>query len=203
MKRRAGAVLLVVWLLGLLPLGAQADSNSARPPALPRQPEAQESQLSDAGSYRGSGRVVRLLAPAALAFQQMQEAARQHGIEVIPISGFRNRAYQRIIYERAVRRYGRGQRWVARPGYSPHHTGRALDLGDGAAPECDVKACFRNSAAYAWLMANGHRFGFQVMRSRTWPGRITEPWHWHYVEPPGREELASAQEPEAAEPGKD
>jgi LAS superfamily LD-carboxypeptidase LdcB len=146
---------------------------------------ADESALEAAGNYRDTGRVVRLAAPVARAFAELQAAARADGVGLVPISGFRSRAYQAGLFERAVKRLGseeRAARWVAPPGYSEHHTGRALDLGDEAEPACDVKLCFEKTRAYEWLRAHAARFGFELSFP---PGRTAgpafEPWHWRWV----------------------
>jgi hypothetical protein len=68
--------------------------------------EAPASDLAEAGRYRDTGRVVRLRIAAAKAFKEMAAAAKQDGIEIIPISGFRSVAYQRDLFARAVKRYG-------------------------------------------------------------------------------------------------
>jgi D-alanyl-D-alanine carboxypeptidase len=146
--------------------------------------QASESDLLPAGPYRDSGRLVKLLAPAARAFQQMQQAAQGDGVEIIPISGYRTYDYQEILFAHAVQKHGskkEAARWVAPPGYSHHHTGLALDLGDRSAPQCDLKSCFRRTLAFAWLRRHAARFGFRVTYSPSRPGTIAEPWHWHFM----------------------
>ena len=60
------------------------------------------------------------------------------GGRVWVVSGYRSEAEQRILWARALRRYGspaRADDWVARPGRSMHERGLAVDLGgdiDGA-----------------------------------------------------------------------
>lgn len=91
----------------------------------------------------------------ARAFLRMRDAARAAGLTLRINSGFRSMAEQRRLYERY--RSGRGA-LAARPGYSNHQSGRALDISTGA-------------GVGAWLQANAPRFGFR----RTVP---SEPWHW-------------------------
>lgn len=92
----------------------------------------------------------------ARAFLAMREAAARDGVELAVRSGFRDRATQAWLYR--AWRAGYGNR-AARPGYSDHESGRALDLRlDGP-------------RTLAWLRANARRFGFRAtVRS--------EPWHW-------------------------
>lgn len=143
-----------------------------------------EFQLVPVGKYRASVRVVRLLLRAALAFKKMQDAAELAGVSIIPISGYRSLSYQEGLFKRAVIKYGseeRAARWVAPPGYSEHHTGLALDVGDQAHPECDVEPCFEKGAAYAWLKKNAARFGYELSFPLAGTSVSFEPWHWRFV----------------------
>ncbi|HSC78059.1 MAG TPA: D-alanyl-D-alanine carboxypeptidase family protein [Candidatus Acidoferrales bacterium] len=149
--------------------------------------QADKAELEPIGEHPASGEVVRLLRPAAQAFLEMQQAALQEGIWLIPVSGFRDNARQTALFRRAVRKYGsqkKAARWVAAPGFSHHEAGLAIDLGDGTAPECRVRRCFRKTAAYEWLRANAERFGFQLNQPRNpRPGPPREPWHWRFTGP--------------------
>ena len=65
----------------------------------------------------------------------------------------------------------------AAPGFSEHHTGRAVDIATpGTRP---LTAEFENSKAFAWLTANAATFGFTMPYGR---GNVFgfefEPWHW-------------------------
>ena len=96
------------------------------------------------------------------------------------MSAFRSAEYQLGILERKL---ARGQsideilRVSAAPGYSEHHSGRAVDLtAPGFAP---LEEEFENSSAFAWLVANAARFGFALSYPRDNPHGIAyEPWHW-------------------------
>jgi len=115
----------------------------------------------------------------------MVAAASAEGVRLIPISGFRTVAYQKVLFRRACRRYGsekKAARWVAPPGHSEHHTGWSLDLGEESSPETDVDASFENTRAFRWLEENASRFGFELSFSKDNPQGIGyEPWHWRYV----------------------
>ena len=150
--------------------------------------EETDEPLADAGRYRDTGRVVQLRPGAAQAFRAMQAAARQAGVELVPISGYRTRDYQEGLFSRAIRRYGSAEsaaRWVAPPGYSEHHTGLAVDIGALESPETDVETTFEGTPAFAWLKENAHRFGFEISFPRDNPQGVSyEPWHWRYTGPP-------------------
>lgn len=117
---------------------------------------------------------------AARAFAAMREAARNDGVELQVVSAFRSIAYQLGIIERKLQRGATMDailRVSAAPGYSEHHTGRALDLtAPGYTP---VEEIFEQSGAFAWLNRNAPRFGYVLSYPRGNRHRIAyEPWHW-------------------------
>ncbi|MDK1327195.1 D-alanyl-D-alanine carboxypeptidase family protein [Arthrobacter sp. zg-Y1143] len=122
---------------------------------------------------------------AAVALQQLQDAAAAEGVGVMAISGYRSYAEQSVLYERYTAMYGAGEadRISARPGHSEHQTGLAADIGnpDGS---CALQECFRDTAAGSWAAANAHRFGFIVRYQdgqTATTGYAYEPWHLRYV----------------------
>lgn len=129
---------------------------------------------------RGGGTVV-LHRHAATAWAALTAAARADGIAaplLEPTSGFRSVAQQEELFRRAVERYGseaEARRWVARPGGSPHHSGRAVDCWMGSANDSGNVATQRGTAVWRWLDANAVRFGFFPYPA--------EPWHWEYNPP--------------------
>ena len=71
----------------------------------------------------------------------------------------------------------------ARPGYSEHQTGWAMDIGDGGGV-CSFLPCFADQPAAVWAKANAYKFGFIVrypagMQAVT--GYVYEAWHLRYV----------------------
>jgi len=127
------------------------------------------------------------LAPrAARAWERMRSAAAGDAIELNVISAFRAISYQLDLLRRKL---ARGQsieqilRVSAAPGYSEHHSGRALDLTTpGFAP---LEEAFEHSAAFAWLRVNAPRFGFRLSYPRgNRHGIVYEPWHWCWHEKP-------------------
>lgn len=68
------------------------------------------------------------------------------------------------------------------PGFSEHHTGYAVDIGDGNAPHTHLEETFADTAAYRWLTAYAARFGFELSFPPNNPqGVMYEPWHWRFV----------------------
>lgn len=71
----------------------------------------------------------------------------------------------------------------ARPGFSEHQTGLALDISSLPAV-CALDQCFADTPQGQWLAANAYRWGF-ILR---YPNGLTgvtgyefEPWHYRYV----------------------
>ncbi|HTQ49082.1 MAG TPA: M15 family metallopeptidase [Candidatus Acidoferrales bacterium] len=150
--------------------------------------EANEAELVVVGEYRQSGRRVKMRTDAATAWRRMIHQAAAAGVGIIPISGFRSAEYQEKLFRKAVAKYGseaEAVRWVARPGFSEHHTGLAIDLGDGEHPACDVEPPFEETPAFHWLENNAAGFGFELSYPRNHPGGVHyEPWHWRFVGTP-------------------
>jgi D-alanyl-D-alanine carboxypeptidase len=70
----------------------------------------------------------------------------------------------------------------APPGYSEHHTGYAIDIGDAAAPATNLSPKFEQTKAFKWLNANAARFSFEMSFPKNNPQGVSyEPWHWRYV----------------------
>jgi zinc D-Ala-D-Ala carboxypeptidase len=148
--------------------------------------EAASDSLIDVGHYHG--RSEYLHSEAATAFLQMVEAANQSGIQLVPISGFRDTALQSQLFEAQVARRGsevEAARISAPPGHSEHHTGYAIDIGDAAYPETDTEVSFEQTPAYAWLRQNASQFGFELsFPAGNAQGVSYEPWHWRFVASP-------------------
>jgi uncharacterized membrane protein YgcG len=125
----------------------------------------------------------KLQRDAAAAFDKMRLAARNSGIDLLVVSGFRSVADQTDLWDNQVQRQGSesaAAKISAPPGYSEHHTGYALDVGvNGVA---NLTAGFENTPAYSWLSKNAATFGFEQSFTRTSTvGADNEPWHWRFT----------------------
>lgn len=145
-------------------------------------PEAPEAELVPIlpGSY------MRLRQAAAEEFQAMVQAAKASGVKLVPISGFRSVKDQQHIYfdiqaQRAQSVTKRAE-VSAPPGYSEHHTGYAVDIGDGNTPATNLNTNFEQTKAFKWLEANAARFHFEMsFPKNNSQGVSYEPWHWRFV----------------------
>ena len=121
------------------------------------------------------------LAPGAAArWARLEAAAERAGIALRLVSAYRSVEYQAELIERKLARGEAIERILrvnAAPGYSEHHTGRAVDLGvAGCAP---LSEAFEDTRAFAWLRAHAERHGFRLSYPRDNPhGIVYEPWHW-------------------------
>ncbi len=121
---------------------------------------------SDTGYTRGAPYAIRVVNvdghPVELAtasvYTRMQRDAAAAGVALRIVSGFRTNGEQIRLYNAYLAGTGN---LAARPGYSNHQSGHALDLNTRAA------------GVYTWLNNNGARYGFR----RTVP---SEAWHWEY-----------------------
>lgn len=126
------------------------------------------------------GRMQRLTPEAAGRWQEMVAAAADDGVRMLIVSGFRSHAYQAELIRKKL---AGGQALAdilevnAAPGFSQHHTGRAVDIATpGSRPLTEE---FEDSDAFGWLSRQAGRFGFSLSypRDNRW-GFIYEPWHW-------------------------
>ncbi|HSX61652.1 MAG TPA: M15 family metallopeptidase [Tahibacter sp.] len=156
-------------------LGVPADYGRRRALRATREP----AHLAFAG-YDIHARPQWLTPRAARAWLRMRHAAALGQIELQLVSAFRSIEYQVGIIERKL---ARGQDMAqilavsAAPGYSEHHTGRAIDLTTPGFAALEEE--FEQSPAFRWLVKNAAEFGFSLSFPRGNRHGITyEPWHW-------------------------
>lgn len=121
-----------------------------------------------------------LTPPAARAWRRMREQAARDGMELQVVSAFRSAEYQLGILQRKLQR-GLAMDAIlqvsAAPGFSEHHSGRALDLTTPGYAALEEE--FEQSPAFAWLQRHAATFGFSLSYPRGNPHQISyEPWHW-------------------------
>jgi D-alanyl-D-alanine carboxypeptidase len=147
---------------------------SGAPPLCPEATELVEVGPNLVGSMQ------RLEPGSARRWQQMVAAAREDGVTLLLVSGFRSVDYQARLIRKKL---NAGQDIAAvlevnaAPGFSEHHTGRAVDVATpGSRP---LTEDFENTAAFAWLQRRAADFGFKMSYPKGNPcGFVYEPWHW-------------------------
>jgi D-alanyl-D-alanine carboxypeptidase len=151
----------------------------ARRHCLPLQEEARD--LADLGTDM-YGRPQRLSADALPAWRALRAAADADGIQLQVVSAYRSADYQAGIIERKLEA-GQSMEAILRvsaaPGFSEHHTGRALDLTTPGAATLEPE--FEQTPAFAWLREEAGKFDFHLSFPRdNRHGIAYEPWHWRH-----------------------
>lgn len=145
--------------------------------------QADPKSLLVVGDY--GGRIEKLSPEASAAWKSMVSAARRQGVYIVPISAFRSLETQTWLFRDRARRRGSeaaAARSVAPPGYSEHHTGYAIDVGDGRVPGADISPSFANTAAFRWMQKNAQTYGFEIsFPPNNKQNVMYEPWHWRYI----------------------
>jgi D-alanyl-D-alanine carboxypeptidase len=121
-------------------------------------------------------------------YTKMHAAAAKDGISLWISSAYRSDELQEKLFRQEVRQFSKSsadssaaeacaEKAVARPGYSEHATGLALDLNG-------VKSDFDQTAAFRWLDRHAAEYGF-ILRYPKSKQAITkieyEPWHYRFV----------------------
>lgn len=129
------------------------------------------------------GRILRKATSAAVVKLGKAMLAEGAGTLIVQ-SGYRSFKSQKDIYAAKVKALGKvkGERLAARPGFSEHQTGLAVDFA--AKGVATLTISFAKTRAGIWLAANAYKYGF-VLRYPNGKTSITgyqyEPWHFRYV----------------------
>jgi zinc D-Ala-D-Ala carboxypeptidase len=174
------------------PLPSATSAPTSKTPAASPSPDSllghlayKEAPQSDLAAITPDGRI-KLRAAAAKQFAVMVARAQSAGVVLLPLSGYRSIQDQNYLFfdvkaERGQVATERAQ-VSAPPGYSEHHTGYAIDIGDGSRPDTNLKTSFDNSAAFRWLKANAAYYSFELSFPAHNPQGVSyEPWHWRFV----------------------
>lgn len=144
---------------------------------LPLQVEATE--LASAGLDM-FGREQRMTPRTLQCWRRLSQAARHDDVELLLVSAFRPVEYQCTLIRNKLEQGQLIEHILtvnAAPGYSEHHTGRALDIATpGQEPLIEA---FEATDAFRWLTNNAAHFSFSLSYPRDNPwGIVYEPWHW-------------------------
>ncbi len=116
------------------------------------------------------------------AFKEMAVAANKENIVLIVNSSYRDYKSQKKIYENYKEKNGQAyaDQFAARPDFSEHQTGLALDIFTPGAG----MTTFENTKAFKWLKENSYKYGF-ILRYPEGKEKLTgysyEPWHYRYL----------------------
>jgi D-alanyl-D-alanine carboxypeptidase len=146
---------------------------------LPEAYEPEDLAELTGGFYQAGRRGLTLRRPAAEALEEMAAAARADGVTLVASSAYRSYGYQVEVYNRNVREMGQtlADRESARPGYSQHQTGLALDFGS-------IDDSFAETRAGRWMLEKAGSFGWSLSFPEGYEdvtGYRWESWHYRYV----------------------
>ena len=123
---------------------------------------------------------------AARALEALFAGAAEDGITLYATSGFRSYATKKAIFDRKAAERGEqaANRSVAKPGYSEHQTGLAMDIEGETTLGTGLTAAFGESPEGIWVAEHCHEYGFIIRYPEdktSITGYIYEPWHIRYV----------------------
>lgn len=132
------------------------------------------------GAYGNKVPIRKIIKESFLALQE--SAKNEINITLMPTTAFREENFQETLYNNYVKSYGKSDAdtFSARPGYSEHQTGLAIDLKNIA-----IKGNIRlTDENYDWLENNAYKYGFVVRfpeNKENITGYQFENWHIRYV----------------------
>ncbi|MEL7564110.1 MAG: M15 family metallopeptidase [Dehalobacterium sp.] len=136
-------------------------------------------------SFEGDSLKKYLRKEAALALEELFQAAKNENMELMAASGYRSFQRQKSIFDNKVKAIGEeaANMISAYPGQSEHQTGLAMDI---TCPEASLSLSenFGETNEGIWVKENAHKYGF-IIRYPKGKEKITgynyEPWHLRYV----------------------
>lgn len=115
------------------------------------------------------------------AFVKMAHDASLQGYNIRAISTYRSYDYQNNLYKNYVKKDGKenADTYSARPGYSEHHTGLAIDVDNTKLSYTN----FENTKEFNWMQENAYKYGFilRYPKNSDITGYTYESWHYRYV----------------------
>ena len=118
----------------------------------------------------------------AEAYVKMRDAAQKEGFSIRVTSAYRSIEDQRNIYNNWLLKAPAEvvDETCARPGYSEHHTGLAVDVEGSIKGGRNIS----KTPEAAWVKENCHKYGFilrYLPETVEITGYASEPWHLRYV----------------------
>lgn len=119
------------------------------------------------------------------AISAMILAAKTDGYDIKVSSGFRSYATQKAILENNIKNGNKNaHKLIAKPGYSEHQLGVAVDLTGASIKNISATTKFKDSIEDKWLESHANEYGFV----QSYPedkeeitGYMNEDWHYRYV----------------------
>ncbi|MDF2927734.1 MAG: D-alanyl-D-alanine carboxypeptidase family protein [Paenibacillaceae bacterium] len=136
-------------------------------------------------SFSGKSEKRLLRKEAAQALEELFSLASKDGIKLYGVSGYRSRSTQTVIYNYNVKTQGQTEtdKVSAKPGFSEHQTGLAIDVSSQSA-KFALEEVFGSTKEGQWLAAHAHEAGFIIRYPKgkeSITGYSYEPWHIRYI----------------------
>lgn len=119
--------------------------------------------------------------PAAKAYVKLVKAAEKEGYHLYAQSAYRSYKKQVKLHMEYANTDNKAADYSAKPGYSEHQTGLAIDVNNVAS---DYVTEFSHTRTAVWLKENAHRFGFIIRyteENSKYTGYTAESWHIRYI----------------------
>jgi len=146
--------------------------------------ECREATNLEVAEVGVGGRDHLLVPSAAEAWRSLKAAALVDGIDIFIVSAFRSVGRQFEVVRRKLETgvsIEEALTVCAPPGFSEHHTGRAVDLSTPGSRALEIE--FDQTPAYSWLTKRAADFGYYLSYPLANPcGYQYEPWHWCFQE---------------------
>ncbi len=125
-----------------------------------------------------------LRSEAALNLIDLFNAAKANGKNLSVVSAYRSYTQQVSVFNGWVASAGlkNAESFSAKPGFSQHQLGTAVDLGVNG--QSNFSEGFGQTPEGIWLTQNAHKFGFVLSYPRgkeAITGYSYEPWHYRYI----------------------
>ncbi len=122
---------------------------------------------------------------ASDSIREMIKKAKEDGYDIKVTSGFRSYATQKTILENSIKsRNKNAHRLIAKPGYSEHQLGVAVDLTGSSIKNVSATILFKDSVEDKWLEKHASEYGFVESypeNKEDVTGYMNEDWHYRYV----------------------
>lgn len=136
-------------------------------------------------SFSGTSPKQQMRKVAADALGKLFAGAKEAGIELKAVSGYRSYASQRSVFNAYAADHGEEEAntFSAHPGQSEHQTGLAMDVSS-ASVHYGLEESYGDTKEGKWLEAHAADYGFIIRFEKdkeNETGYIYEPWHVRYV----------------------
>ena len=125
---------------------------------------------------------MKMVKEAKNAFEEMANAAKKEGLNIVAMSCYRSYDYQVNLYNKYVKTDGKetADTYSGRPGHSEHQTGLAVDVYN----QKENYTNFEKTKEFTWMDKHAHEYGF-ILRfpkdKERETGYTYESWHYRYV----------------------